>query len=33
VPTPVKIIVPVKTAIAICLMIPFAIHALENIRT
>jgi len=32
-PTPVKMIAPVRTAIAIHLMIPFAIHALEDVRT
>jgi len=31
--TPVKTIAPVRTAIAIHLMIPFAIHALEDVRT
>ena len=31
--TPVKTIVPVKTAIAICLMIFFVIYILEDIRT
>ena len=32
-PTPVKTIAPVRTAIAIHLMIPFAIHVLEDMRT
>ena len=31
-PTPVKMIVPVRTTIAICLIILFAIHALEDVR-
>jgi len=31
--TPVKTIAPVRTAIAICLMIFFAIYILEDIRT
>ena len=30
--TPVKTIVPVRIAIAICLMIFFAIHTLEDVR-
>jgi len=33
VPTPIKMIAPVRTAIAIHLMILFAIHALEDVRT
>ena len=32
-PTSVKTIAPVRTTIAICLMILFAIHALEDMRT
>jgi len=32
-PTPVKTIVPVRTTIAIHLMIPFVIHVLEDMRT
>ena len=32
-PTPVKIIVSVRITIAICLMIPFVIHVLEDVRT
>jgi len=31
-PTPVKTIVPVRTAIAIHLIIPFTIHVLEDVR-
>jgi len=31
--TPVKIIAPVRTATVICLMIFFAIHILEDVRT
>jgi len=31
-PTPVKMIAPVRTAMAIHLMIPFAIHTLEDVR-
>ena len=32
-PTSVKTIAPVRTTITICLMIPFAIHVLEDVRT
>jgi len=32
-PTPVKTITPIRTAVAICLMISFAVHAFEDMRT
>jgi len=32
-PTPVEMIIPIRTAIAIHLMITFAVHAFENMRT
>ena len=32
-PTPVETIIPIRTAVAIYLMIPFAVHTFENVRT
>ena len=32
VPVPIETVVPVRTAIAICLMVSFAIHAFEDVR-
>jgi len=32
-PTPVETITPIRTAVAICLMIPFAVYAFEDMRT
>ena len=32
-PTPVETIMPIRIAIAIHLMIPFAVHTFENMRT
>jgi len=33
VPTPVETIMPIRTAVAIHLMILFAVHAFEDVRT
>ena len=33
IPIPIETVVPVRTAIAICLMVSLAIHALEDMRT
>jgi len=32
-PISIEMVMPVRTTIAVCLMIPFAIHAFENVRT
>ena len=32
VPVPIEMVAPVRTAIAICLMVSFAIHAFEDVR-
>ena len=32
-PISVETVVPIRTTIAVCLMIPFAIHAFEDVRT
>jgi len=32
-PTPVETITPIRTAVAICLMIPFAVYTFEDVRT
>jgi len=32
-PTPVKTITPIRIAVAICLIIPFAVHIFEDVRT
>jgi len=29
----IETVVPIQTAIAVCLMIPFAVHAFEDMRT
>ena len=33
VPISIEIVVPIQTTIAVCLMIPFAVHAFEDMRT
>ena len=32
-PTPVETITPIRITIAICLIIPFAVHTFEDVRT
>ena len=32
-PISIEMVMPVRTTIAVCLMIPFAIHAFEDVRT
>jgi len=32
-PISIEIVMPVRTTIAVCLMIPFAIHVFEDMRT
>ena len=32
IPVPIEMVAPVRTAIAICLMVSFAIHAFEDVR-
>ena len=33
VPISIEMVAPIQTTIAVCLMIPFAVHAFEDVRT